>query len=522
LPNAVYAPFNAYDKQDKQICLHNTRVDLLQQVYNWVDGQDERCIFWLKGWAGTGKSTIARTMARKYFTEQRLGASFFFSRGGGDVGHADKFATSIAKQLANNIPTARQYICDAITKGNDIPNQSLRDQWHQLVLGPLSKLDGNGCPDPYVLVIDALDECDKDNNIQIILNLLADARSLETVRLRIFLTSRPEIQIRYVFGQIPDTEYKNIVLHNISQSTIEHDIYVFLESKLGEIQRKHELCEDWPGNEAITRLVLKAAGLFIWAATACRFIDEGGSLISPDRLSNILQGDSSNTKPEKELNEIYTKVLNNSVGAGLEQREKDKAYELLRETLGAIVALYSPLSTPSLAKLLHIPEQKVRGVLGGLHSILDVPQDSIHLLRLHHPSFRDFLLSRERCEDRNFWVDEKKAHQELADHCMRLMSTSLKQYMCGVEAPGILVTDIETSQIEQSLPAEIQYACLYWVQHIQKSGTQVLDDDQVHCFLQKHLLHWLEALAWMGKVSAAIYAVTSLEAIASVGKILIL
>ena len=39
-------------------------------------------------------------MARQYFDQKQLGASFFFSRGGGDVGHAGKFVTSIALQLA--------------------------------------------------------------------------------------------------------------------------------------------------------------------------------------------------------------------------------------------------------------------------------------------------------------------------------------------------------------------------------------------------------------------------------------
>jgi hypothetical protein len=51
-----------------------------------------------------GKSTIAHTIARKYSKRKRLRASFFFSRGGGDVSHAGKFFTSIAMQLANNAP----------------------------------------------------------------------------------------------------------------------------------------------------------------------------------------------------------------------------------------------------------------------------------------------------------------------------------------------------------------------------------------------------------------------------------
>jgi hypothetical protein len=38
-----------------------------------------------------GKSTIARTIAQRYYEKDCLGASFFFSRGGGDVSHASKF-----------------------------------------------------------------------------------------------------------------------------------------------------------------------------------------------------------------------------------------------------------------------------------------------------------------------------------------------------------------------------------------------------------------------------------------------
>jgi hypothetical protein len=80
----------------------------------------------------------------------------------------------------------------------------------------------------------------------------------------------------------------------------------------------------------------------------------------------------------------------------------------------------------------------------------------------------------------------------------------------------VLVTDIGCSQVEQCLPLEVQYACLYWVQHLQKSGDQVYDNGLVHQFLQVHLLYWLEALSWMRKISEGILAITSLESIAFV------
>jgi hypothetical protein len=71
------------------------------------------------------------------------------------------------------------------------------------------------------------------------------------------------------------------------------------------------------------------------------------------------------------------------------------------------------------------------------------------------------------------------------------MSSALKQDIYGVDAPGMLVAEIERHRVERSLPPELQYACLYWVQHVQKSETQLRDNDQVHGFLLEHLLHWL-------------------------------
>jgi hypothetical protein len=398
-----------------------------------------------------------------------------------------------------------------VTEDSDIANRSLRDQWQLLVLGPLSKLDSNGCRASYILVVDALDECDDDNNIRIILQLSAEARSLKRIRLRFFLTSRPEIPIRYGFCQIPDTEHKDFVLHNISSSIIDHDIFIFLECNLRLIGQERCLDGGWPGEEIIRYLVQIASGLFIWAATACRFIREG-KRFAAKRLDTILKGSGSAvTAPEKHLNEIYITVLKSSVSLEYADDEKEESYYMLRQILGSLAVLFSPLSASSLSRLLCITKDDIDQTLEDLHSVLGVPKDQTQPLHLHHPSFRDFLLNKNRCSDSNFQVDETQAHQTLASSCIQLMSTSLKQDVCGQEAPGILVADIESSRIEQCLPPEVRYACLYWIQHLQKSDTQLYDNGQVHQFLQVHLLHWLEALGWIGKTSEGILAILSLE-----------
>lgn len=517
LPNAVNAQFNAYRRQHDPTCLPNTRVDLLQDIYSWADGQDERYIFWLNGLAGTGKSTIARTVARKYLEQKRLGASFFFSRGGGDVGHAGSFVTSIALQLASSVPSLDQHICDAIKEQCNIASQSLRDQWQQLVIRPLSKLSGIGGLFPYILVVDALDECDNDKDIRIIVHLLAEARSLKTARLRVFLTSRSEVPIRNGFGEVPDGEHQEFVLHNISPPIVDGDISLFLQHNFKLIRKEQSLDINWPGAEVIEQFVQTAGSLFIWAATACRYIQEG--LCADDNVQILLGGSTCTTAPDEHLNELYTTVLRRSVRQHYSPTEKKALYSMLRRILGSIVVLFSPLTASSLRRLLDITKDKINQALKDLHAILDIPNVDAHPLRLHHPSFRDFLLDSKRCTDQDFCVDKKEAHQILANRCMQLMSESLKQDICSVGAPGMLVADVERSFIEQVLSPEVQYACCYWADHVQKSGTLLHDGDQVHIFLREHLLHWLEALGWIGKISNGVRAIAALELFVSVSNI---
>jgi hypothetical protein len=379
------------------------------------------------------------------------------------------------------------------------------------VLGPLSKLAGSANPSSYTLIIDALDECEGENDIRSILQVVADARSLETGRPRIFLTSRPEVPIRNGFINIPSAQHQDFVLHNKSPVIINHDICVFLEHNFHALGKELYLGDGWPGADIINRLVCNASGLFIWAATAYRFVREGRRF-AVKRLNTLLRphGRALNT-PKKQLDEIYITVLRNCISTGYSDDEADEFRCMLTSLLGNIVILLSPRPTISLSKLLSIPQNEIDQTLNELHATLDIPNELNRPLRLHHPSFRDFLLDSTRCGDTAFWVEEKQAHRTLAIQCIQLMSQHLKQDICGVKQPGALVVETDSTVIVQHLPPEVQYACLYWVQHLERGGTSLYDNGEVHLFLQNHFLHWLEALGWMGKVSEGVHAITSLD-----------
>jgi hypothetical protein len=88
--------------------------------------------------------------------------------------------------------------------------------------------------------------------------------------------------------------------------------------------------------------------------------------------------------------------------------------------------------------------------------------------------------------------------------------------ICNMSQPGKFVSEVDSKQVEQHLPPEMQYACLHWIQHLQRSEAGLNDNDEVHEFLLKHLLHWLEALGWMKSVSEGIHAIVSLDSMTAV------
>ncbi|CAN9082852.1 unnamed protein product [Alternaria alternata] len=428
LPYAAEAPFNAYTRQHHPECLPSTRTALLKDIYAWTDGHDERNVYWLNGLAGTGKSTIARTVARRHYERRSLGASFFFNRGGGDVSRAREFVTSLAVQLAYNVPVARQHICDAIAERPDISSFALRDQWQQLVLRPLSALNSLGNITALVLVIDALDECDDDDDIRVIIGLLAEAQLLSGPRMRVFLTSRPEVAIRHGFYDVPNTLHQCFVLHHIASPVVDADIELFLKHNLAITGREQRLPADWPSSEIIAKMVQRASGLFIWAATAHNFIRLGGRRFAAGRLNSIIKDDSDpQVEPEKHLDTIYTTILRNSVRSEYTTAEKEENCEMLRHILGSLVVVKSPLSARSLGGLLQMTEEDIRSILEDLHAILDVPADEMRPLRIHHPSLRDFLLDKSRCTDVDFWVDKVQIHTALTSRCITLIESFFEQ-----------------------------------------------------------------------------------------------
>ena len=513
------AGFNSYERENEPYCLPDTRVDVLRQIMKWSANPDQKTIFWLNGMAGTGKSTIARTITHTLAEQNRLSANFFFSRGRGDLSHAGKFFSTVAFQLTQLTaasPRLKHYICEAVAQNDNIFRQSMRDQWTKLVYEPLLRLEGNP-QSPLILVVDALDECGRQQDIRNLLQLLTEAKNLRNVQLRVLVTSRPEVPIRLGFRAISGSRsaHEDLVLHEISTAVVRHDITAFLRHELKETQKIFPLPPSWPGEEKLEHLVGRSGSLFIYAATVCRFIQD--PKWDPDkRLDLVLLGNDDLQSPTQKLDEIYTQILRTSVIGDCNKKEGDILTQRFRDTVGSIIVLFDSLSTVTLARLFPSLSEIIGVTLDALKSVLKVPEDQHTPVQLLHPSFRDFLVNEERCLDQRFRIDQGRTHHNIAKQCLCVMSKTLKRNICYLRTPGTPKTEIAISTVDQHLPHHVQYACQYWLDHLQKSNLSLDDGRYVYAFLQSHLLHWLEALSLMGKVSGAVLMIKALNTIPEV------
>ena len=463
--------------------------------------------------AGTGKSTIARTLANKFKSQKTLGGSFFFSRGSGEANNAVNFVGTLAYHLANTSPQLKECICEAVSTHSDSTRQGLRNQWKNLIIGPLSMIKIKGRP-TLNLVIDALDECDSDDDIRLLLQLFVEVKDLNNINLGIFVTSRREVAIRPGFKDMPEIIHHNLDLRDIPRQIVEHDISMLLEHELGRISSQHKL-HDWPSEDDIRSLVQKADCLFIYAATACRFIGDK-DWIPTERLSEIIQGDSAGGGITAQLDEMYMQVLRCSLIKGRREGDVAKLCDRFKRIVGSIVVLFNELSVSELAKLLSLPVGKVNVSLGTLHSVLNIPDNLESPIRLLHPSFHDFLLDETRCEDKRFLLEEVLMHGNLVMNCLKTISAALKRNSCRLPTPGSSPQDVQSETLNKQLPKHVQYACQYWVDHL--AGTKpdsraqlgLRDDGEIHIFFREDFLHWLEAMSLMGKMSQGVLMITRL------------
>jgi len=546
---------NKGTKNQATRCLPGTQVELRKNILDWAIGNTEggASIWFLEGMAGTGKSTLARSIAEHVNDAGHIVMSFFFDRDVEDRKDVKKLAGTLARQLTDVSTVLKCRISDALKKNHDISNRDPEDQWKWLIKGPLEAFSKslenpkehtdqglqleNSRPIVF-LVIDALDEC-SDQGVNKLGSVLGSIQSIGSVSFRVLITSRfRHIQIplrdlglkiqSYQLDDRPENEVKSdleIIYKTELQSIWEH--YLTKQKLLGEDPVSDSNVATWPTQEKIRRLIDIADKLFQYAVVVCRLIR--GSIRSPvQQLEDILDA------PPNGLDGIYMMALENAIPSD-DQQGFFRKFQLI---FGAILLSPDPLSKTSLKGLLgdlKLPPEEISSILARFYSVLHVPDREKLAIRVIHLSFRDFMLDNKRNKDSRFQIDQSKIHHHLFQRSFDIMDSTqgLKRNIADLKSPGTCIVEVKSGvphdadeeyeivrRDSLNIKPELQYACRYWVHHLEhhleQSKSSINDQGEVYRFLQKHFLHWLEALSLIGKIADGAVMVSTLESILTV------
>ncbi|KAH8834140.1 mycorrhiza-induced NACHT/WD-repeat protein [Flagelloscypha sp. PMI_526] len=472
--DAPYTSAAAYKVQRRQ-CTENTAVTILREIESWarrVDHPLQASLCWVYGLAGTGKTTIMQTICGTLESAGLLASSYFCSIQL-DSQESKRIIPTIAQHLASHSPIFLENLASQLREHPDAAYANLSIQFRDLLSAPWPTADEK----QFVVAIDALDECDRPEEV---LQLLLDAvESNQLPGIKFLVTSRPnprllERALRLQHGP-------RIALHKVSKEERDGDIKRFLEEQFhGQLDSEH-----------IHSLAVRADGLFIFAATLAKFLALSEDFSQTERLE-LLEHILTPVHKEEQigLDALYTHILRDAFSSKIGPVALEKRLRILQ----AIACTAEATSAHVVADLLGVGIDDVMRVIKSLHAVLfsPSPDKPIYII---HASFQQFITSQ---TEGPFKCVQSTIDAVLAQSCLTLMHTKLKFNICDIKSS--FTPDLELPPAINVIGESLAYACRHWLGHIQKSDEDAQRDleESVENILAEKGLFWMEAMSLLG------------------------
>jgi AAA ATPase domain len=487
---------------DEKRCLPGTREDFLDHITKWIENPKSQRGLVLLGQAGTGKSSIAHEVARR-FNRKGPGCYFTFLRKEQSKDEVYQLFTTVARDLSYRHPTFKLALGKILKEDPSLcGTRDYRTLFESLLLEPLKNLR-LPVPGPILIVIDGLDESG-DTTGKIGLHTFIAHHLVDLPReFRILITSRPEHGIEPAFAKASNIDTLYMDDSKLAAKT-EQDIGMYLQNELPpDVFEDHGI-----------ELAKAAEGLFQWAAVASGFINYPPATFgfSEKKCVRRLLGHSRDRNGQDPLDKLYQEVLE----AYFKPHE---AQILFRSVMGQLFASMEPLSLHSLIVLRqHAPiddPADSRAVvemlrhLGSLLSNVNSSDQTRPIVPLH-TSFRDFLTSK---KSDAFYVDLDDSHRQLAHSCLSMMLDKLTFNICELESSYIANSDVSDlpSRITKHIPHALSYACIFWDDHLEHVAFEHDLFGKLRSFFETKFLFWLEVLSLKSCVALASPALSSLK-----------
>ncbi|KAJ6599388.1 quinon protein alcohol dehydrogenase-like superfamily [Mycena sp. CBHHK59/15] len=496
LDKLLPVPGSCYEDIGGSECMPGTRVGVLAELMAWATDPDSPPIYLLTGMAGAGKSAIARSFARLLHGQMFLGASFFCSRASETRSNVAGIIPSIAFHLALHSPPYAQAVIDAIKKAPGVSfNLRTPDfQFGTLIMDPSPSLSQES--QIPVIIIDALDECSSFNAVRDLLRVLI--RSSNGVRVKFFITSRPEPHIETAFK--PEVVARRLRLRDVEHDIVAADIEKYLRKNLAHVARRIN-SPGWPSDTEMKNLIHRTGQLFIFAFTAVQYLS--AEYLSHNeiqkRLHNILSASSATKIQTAQIDTLYGQI----VDAAWNGKEPGEITDR-QNALSTIICLREPLSLSAISRVREEDPENLKLVLADFHSVIDIPSSLESPVIIFHASFPDYMTDRHRSGHNR--LDTQAHHVVLALRCIKCMNLMLHQNLCGIKRADSN-TLIAENVVNRSIPAYLRYASIHWGTHLSLVPLGAVDStliSELAILSKTHILHWLECLSLLGKLHIAV------------------
>ena len=492
----------------REVCTDGTRVKILEDITKWANDRSLASprVFWLTGQAGSGKTTIAYTIAKRFEesgdADQHavLGANFLCSRQFQEAQASTRILPTIAYQLARKCKSYANalHVADKF----DAVNHDVSRQMKSLLVGPWQLSEATRHPElpPYLIVIDALDEIKGDGGSVFLHDLLIAINEYDLRGFKFLVTSRADPNIAALCESFESEAVCR--LQDVPIEEAKTDIETYLKAQLPELV----------GTPEFEELGQRAGGLFIYAATAVKYLTPLGSITVKEQtemLSNFL---SKSYEPASSgdatflVDELYRQIMcdafSNLSGKVLARRLRI-LYTFLctaERTSASIVAALVPDGD----------DESARAVLRDLHAVLYTQDDQVFW---YHASFPDFIFTQARSnfridmKDFTFSCNEPAHHRLLAESCFCIMKSEksgLRFNMGNIKSSFQFDRDniaALSEQVDQNISAVLRYSSHHWTHHLPSSPRLINTDNLCCCiseFLQIRVLFWIEAMNLLG------------------------
>jgi hypothetical protein len=474
----------------RQVCTPGTRVSILDDIVTWAKNTSPESpnVYWLFGHAGSGKSTIAYTIARRFeFSGDSddtiiLGGNFFCSR----QFEKTRLTKYIIRTIVYHLALKCKPFADALDRSGrlDTITQNCRTQLDGLLFGPWQESEAarradTSTPSHYLIVIDALDEIDGTGGSDFLRDLV-DAINKTNGQclsgLKFFVTSRSDDSLVKYVGSL---ERKQLYrLQDVKEEEATADVATYLNASLPH----------FVGHPIMGQLVAQAAGLFIYASTLVKYVEGYAPAEHRERLSTLFVSDSTGPQNSEEtpLDSLYHQIL-------LDARSHFKSRYYLT-ILHTFLCTAEPTSTSLVAELLLPPgsTEIADGVLKSIHAVLYTQNDKVFS---YHKSFPDFIFDLARSGE--FWCDKATHHRRLTDSCFRVME-GLRFNIANIPSSFVFDRDNHAlaGEVERNIPPVLRYSCRNWDHHLSATTSIPCDPllETLSEFLQLRGLFWIEAM----------------------------